>query len=250
MYTGKCDQLETSLELDFQTKAKYLMTSIKTGVSYQASSFQNFKNVNIYIKTRGGSQAITSIISQNSNGQLDNVSFNYEGWLNSVTENTESLIGIGNPDTRIYLISEFIDDPIKRREVESAMSFKSSSKQTLISTSRKDFLCNYGGETYFGPPSAHTFNRALIRILPENNYYKIKAATYTSELNLFLSSSGKYTSPENNESQKWELHYNQNGNIKLQNIQTGLYLSAYDLKFYSKPSINDEEKFLWEVTYF
>ena len=52
------------------------------------------------------------------NGELDNCSFNYVNWLNSVTQNSEYLIGIGALNTQIYLLSDFIDDPIKKEKVE------------------------------------------------------------------------------------------------------------------------------------
>lgn len=57
------------------------MSSITANVHYDSNLFNSFNNVNIYIKTQGGSQTVTSIISQDPNGKLDNVSFDYTGWL-------------------------------------------------------------------------------------------------------------------------------------------------------------------------
>ena len=123
-YTGKYTSTESTQLLDFKASSNFLMSSITANVHYDNKLFNSFKNVNIYIKTQGGSQVITSIISQNANGDLDNVTFDYASWMNSVTTETESLIGIGNPDTKFYLLSEFIDDLSKKKEIELALRLK------------------------------------------------------------------------------------------------------------------------------
>ena len=123
-YTGKYSSTEETQLQEFKASSNFLMSSITANVHYDSNLFNSFKNVNIYIKTQGGSQTVTSIISQDPNGKLDNVSFDYASWMNSVTSETESLIGIGNPDTRIYLLSEFIDDIAKRKDIEFALRLK------------------------------------------------------------------------------------------------------------------------------
>lgn len=139
-YTGKYTSTESAQKQDFKAASNFLLSSIKANANYNTSSFNSFQNVNIYIKTQGGSNAVTSIISQNSNGYLDNVSMDYAGWMNSVTQNTESLIGIGNPDTKTYLLSEFIDDPIKKQEIEFALLLKQRIQGLILLSSERGGL--------------------------------------------------------------------------------------------------------------
>ena len=51
---------------------------------------------------------------------IDFDSIDYTGWINSVSQNSESLIGIGNPDSQMYLLSDFIEDPIARIDIDDS----------------------------------------------------------------------------------------------------------------------------------
>lgn len=142
-YTGKYTSTSSTQVQEFKASSNFLMSSITANVHYDSNLFNSFNNVNIYIKTQGGSQTVTSIISQDPNGKLDNVSFDYTGWINSVTSETESLIGIGNPDTKIYLLSEFIDDTNTKKNIELALRLKDSNYETLnMLVSPKGILYN------------------------------------------------------------------------------------------------------------
>lgn len=251
-YTGKYNSIDQSMEAEFKAEANFLLSSVKAGVKYSNSLFKSFKNVNIYIKTQGGTQAITSIISQNTNGQLDNVSFDYTGWMNSVTVNSESLIGIGNPDTEMYLLSDFIDDPTKKKEVEFALLLKNHLNRIIYSmnTNLKDFPTaflaikdNYN--IFFYPPLAQFIPRAEVEIIQGNGYYNIKLKIN----NRYLDKNGLYSTRSNNEDQQWILHFitEDYSKFMLQNVATGLYLSSYDLSFHDKPSKENEDKFYWNM---
>lgn len=104
-------------------------------VQYDRTLFKSFKQVNVYIKTQGGTVNSSAIISQSPDGVLDNVSIDYTGWINSVSQNSESLIGIGNPDSQMYLLSDFIEDPIARIDIEAALL--SLPAQEIVLSSRK-----------------------------------------------------------------------------------------------------------------
>jgi len=121
LYTGYLYNNTSTLQTEFKAKSSFLLSSVKAGVNYDTNSFKSFSNVNIYMKTQGGTKPITINIAQTTNGLLDNVSLNYDDWLNSVNRESESLIGVGSPDTEIFLISEFIDNPIKKQQVEFAL---------------------------------------------------------------------------------------------------------------------------------
>lgn len=80
--------------------------------------FQGFKDVNICIRTIGGTVPVTQIEMENDSKVFNNYSFHYAEWLKTIDVTNEQLVNIGNPTTRIFLISEFIEDPVKREEVE------------------------------------------------------------------------------------------------------------------------------------
>lgn len=83
--------------------------------------FKGLKKVNICIRTIGGTVPVTQIEEKNDLKVIDNYSFHYMDWLNSVNIKNEQLVNIGNNTTQIYLISEFIDDIEKRKEIETAI---------------------------------------------------------------------------------------------------------------------------------
>lgn len=112
-------------ENTFRDEANSFFGIVTTSSTLEGSStkFKDFKNIKIFIKTYGGSINIAQDISYNPmTGELQNLSFNYQGWMNSINKNTEEIIGIGNNTTKICLLSEFIDDPTKKKEVENAIN--------------------------------------------------------------------------------------------------------------------------------
>ena len=257
-YTGKYTSTESTQLLDFKASSNFLMSSITANVHYDNKLFNSFKNVNIYIKTQGGSQVITSIISQNANGDLDNVTFDYASWMNSVTTETESLIGIGNPDTKFYLLSEFIDDLSKKKEIELAIRLKKTNYTIGIiltspytkfnsNESGKGLLTefpNSGGNTvllpimYLRPPYNET---GLFLLELENDYIKLKRRE-----NEYLDNTCKITINKNNNTQHWKIEFvNGNNYFRLKNIANNLYLSSFDLKFYKDSTVIDDNKLYW-----
>lgn len=157
-YTASYNSKSESFKFDFESKAKTLFNEIKANLSYDKSRFSSNENVDIYIKTKGGNNPISYTITQNVNGELDNCSFNYVNWLNSVTQNSEYLIGIGALNTQIYLLSDFIDDPIKKEKVEYAIytyftstDHKAKNKPSLDLTGNVSFFGKYTPAGSFGP---------------------------------------------------------------------------------------------------
>ena len=119
------------------------MSSIKGETKFDKTTFKSFTNVNVYIKTQGGRNAVSTIINQTGDGTLGNFSIDYNSWINSVDINSESLIGIGNPDTEIYFISSFIEHPFIRMGIEEALLSKESGCFTLSKPNNKEecYLC-------------------------------------------------------------------------------------------------------------
>lgn len=261
-YTGKYTSDESTQLQEFKASSSFLMSSITANTHYDRRAFSSFTNVNIYIKTQGGSSPITSIISQDASRNLDLVSFDYLGWMNSVTTETESLIGIGNPDTKIYLLSEFIDDLGKKKEIEMALLLKQDNYK------RNDFLISPKGKgIFFNNKTAATL-REIERTSPvefvpinlalsapalgaicmltmelEDNYVKFKKADRDND---YLDNSLKYTSNQNNNTQRWKMEYIDGKYFTLKNLANNQYLSSYDLKFYDERALNDST-FYWTL---
>ena len=246
-YTGKYTSTSATQVQEFKASSNFLMSSITANVHYDSNLFNSFNNVNIYIKTQGGSQTVTSIISQDPNGKLDNVSFDYTGWINSVSTETESLIGIGNPDTKIYLLSEFIDDPGKKKSIELALQLKEYNyEMESLLMSPKGILYNYNIEAgilsenpikpsslipislfHTGPPAIKFTCPFTLQL--EDNYVKFKRRD-----NDYLDNTLRYTPNKNNKTQQWKIDFIDDKYFTIKNLANNQYLSSYDLKFYNE----------------
>ncbi|WP_175628888.1 MAC/perforin domain-containing protein [Bacteroides acidifaciens] len=259
-YTGKYTSTSATQVQEFKASSNFLMSSITANVHYDSNLFNSFNNVNIYIKTQGGSQTVTSIISQDPNGKLDNVSFDYTGWINSVSTETESLIGIGNPDTKIYLLSEFIDDPGKKKNIEFALQLKDSNNEIEnMLASPKGILYNNNIETGILSENSQTskmellpyglvmsrpsifFPKCIFILQQETNYAKFKRRN-----NDYLDNTLKYTANKHNKTQQWEINFIDDSFFTLKNLSNNQYLSSYDLKFYNNIIANDST-FYWTL---
>ena len=143
LYTGKYKSSGSTSGKEFKTSASFLMSSIKGETKFDKTTFKSFTNVNVYIKTQGGRNAVSTIINQTGDGTLGNFSIDYNSWINRVDINSESLIGIGNPDTEIYFISSFIEHPFIRMGIEEALLSKESGCFTLSKPNNKEecYLC-------------------------------------------------------------------------------------------------------------
>lgn len=243
-YTGKYTSTSATQVQEFKASSNFLMSSITANVHYDSNLFNSFNNVNIYIKTQGGSQTVTSIISQDPNGKLDNVSFDYTGWINSVTPDAESLIGIGNPDAKMYLLSEFIDNSGKKKEIELALQFKEHNYEieNMLASPKNSILFedNTNSQVEFvplnlvfsGPPSVRP--RCVFTLILEDGYVRFKRRN-----NDYLDNSLRYMPNQNSTTQKWKMEYIDNKYFTLKNLSNNQYLSSHDLKFYSEKMPND-----------
>lgn len=260
-YTGKYESTDQFNEQEFKAKSNFLLSSVKAGTKYDRTLFKSFKQVNVYIKTQGGTVNSSAIISQSPDGVLDNVSIDYTGWINSVSQNSESLIGIGNPDSQMYLLSDFIEDPIARIDIEAALL--SLPAQEIVLSSRKNNVINSTAiltvmdvsnkevkrpELY--PIQGGSISRGLIKFIKSKGYYRIQSMVDRNN-EYYLDSSGNYSVFKNDNSQLWQVCVPENNasDFMLKNVGTGLYLSSYDLKFYEKPQVEKEPNFCWHIGY-
>lgn len=208
-----------------EVEATYYKVKLNGGTNNATTTVSTHKDMQILVYTVGGSKAVSSskLTFNPFEGKMENLSFSYNDWLDSVKEPDEQIIGLSNPNTIIYPISEFIfDNPQKKKEVEDALVAYANEKMININyATTLDYLSKYikdsdnnylaylknsdvfGGNitgTYWVPvPHRWTF-------YPEGNYYRIQ-----SEKGLFLTrvddpvndvKSLEYT---NNPSQLWEI---------------------------------------------
>lgn len=115
----------TSVIDKFKLDAKAVFSGITAQTNYavERNRFQDFRDVHIHIRTIGGSEPIAqpTIKFDADKSQLGDLTFDYQSWLKSVNRSSEQIIGTGNPNTFIYPISEFVFDPIKKKQVEQAL---------------------------------------------------------------------------------------------------------------------------------
>ena len=76
--------------------------------------FNDFEKVDILFRSIDGETFIEPF-----NGVINNISFDYPAWLQG--DNGNSLVGVKHFHTNVQLLSNFIDDDMKRYEVEKAI---------------------------------------------------------------------------------------------------------------------------------
>ena len=212
--------------------------------------FQENKDVSIYIKTIGGSSAIESnTVSYNpQTGALGNISFNYTPWLNSVNRNTEQIIGIGNNTTKICLLSEFIDDPNKKREVENAIKSYCESQKVVMTTEKtldyedgaiyytesgvnKYIKVTHGSNlpivlALFGATGEDITDKVTVKwsFLPIGNYYYLSVKLRGNQFFLNEPKGLFKAKPDPINDFLWDIEKLNNGYYMIKKVSTGTYL--------------------------
>ena len=268
----------------FKNEADLFVRLVTAGssASETQSRFKEFKDINISIKSYGGTVAIDqpNITFDPFTGQLGSMSFSYTNWLNSVNQNSEQIIGLGSNTTRTYLISEFIDDPVKKSQVEDAIvdycrkqAINASTVTTFdyedaiiywdtqISNTGRACLCMVDMELLLGPNYGATLNRSDVSmdlgsemqtpdrsvkvvwtVYPYGEYYRIGVKAKSGRL--YALSNVPINMPLFNENvlnQLWKLEYIGDDKYMLKNVESGTYIN-HDLKFYPK---NPNDSSLW-----
>lgn len=264
LYTGKYTNTDNSGEYEFKTTAGFLLSSIKGEAKFDNTSFSSFTNVNVYIKSQGGRNAITTMISQATDGTIRDFSIDYSGWINSVDVNSETLIGIGNPDTYIYCLSSFIDHPFIKMGIEEILLSKkinftlykkdSNGNISYLGKRMDQNLKTYGliSSLHNYPSGAVAQTSLMMNFEKEGKYYRLSYPYHygSPNNNIYLSSSFNLEPLKDSNMQLWEIYINNENlsEILLKNVATGLYLSPIDGKFYNKPNKENEDKFYWSIS--
>ena len=240
-------------ETSFKNEAKKFYNEIKdsssSSIEGMSKLFQENKDVSIYIKTIGGSSAVESnTVSFNPvTGVLSNISFNYTPWLNSVNRNTEQIIGIGNNTTKICLLSEFIDEPNKKREVENAIKSYCESQKVVMTTEKTlDYetgaiyytesgvnkyitasrIITFAPMVLFGAEGESNTDKVTVRwsFLPIGSYYYLSVKLRGDQFFLGDPKSGILSKGESMTDFLWDIEKLNNGYYMIKKISTGTYL--------------------------
>lgn len=238
-------------ENTFRDEANSFFGIVTTSSTLEGSStkFKDFKNIKIFIKTYGGSINIAQDISYNPmTGELQNLSFNYQGWMNSINKNTEEIIGIGNNTTKICLLSEFIDDPNKKREVENAIKSYCESQKVVMTTEKtldyedgaiyytesgvnKYIKVTHGSNlpivlALFGATGEDITDKVTVKwsFLPIGNYYYLSVKLRGNQFFLNEPKGLFKAKPDPINDFLWDIEKLNNGYYMIKKVSTGTYL--------------------------
>lgn len=142
-YAKLVDQYNFS-SFKLETELTYLKLKANGGTTNKTTTLTNHKDMQILVSVMGGDKAVeTGKLTFNPfENTVSNITFSYTEWLNSIVKPYEQIIGIGNPNTIIYPLSEFIfDNPQKKKEVENALEIYAKEKEiTIPNKSTIDYL--------------------------------------------------------------------------------------------------------------
>ncbi len=264
-YTASYNSEDENLNFNFKSEANVLFGSVKANLDYSTHSFQDFQGVEIAFFARGGSKSVVSKVKQSSDGTLPQVDIDYQDWLNSVDSSHEYLLGIGDKSTVIYPLSEFIEDPLKKRELEFAIAAYLQSReinflgafyivsnnyqefnpaQIVSSTSASCFL-SYIIEWNSDPFDTHIYFER------EGDFFRLRSSDddyyLTTQANSF-STNYDYT-PSDSRQLLWSIEAIADTSLlgyegfkfRLKNVYSGLYLSSYDFTMVNKETVPDEQ---------
>ncbi|QIK56066.1 hypothetical protein G7051_17550 [Dysgonomonas sp. HDW5B] len=193
LFYGKLSSSTNSDSFKSETDITYKAVKLNGGTFNKVTTVNTHKDMEILVWVIGGDKALDAdkLSFDPFTGAIDNLSFSYTEWLNSVTTSTEQIIGIGNPNTKIYPLSEFIfDNPQKKKEVENALIAYAEEKKVVESTKtsfdyesktlmNQDGLALYHGDGNFDGMSVK--GKILMggvsykwTFYPEGKYYRIK----------------------------------------------------------------------------
>lgn len=254
-------------ETKFKNEVSLFFKIITTYSSLEEArtTFKDIKDINIFIQTYGGSGTIGENVSYDPmTGELNGLTFNYQSWLNSINKTTEEIIGIGNNTTKICLLSEFIDDPSKKKEVEDAILAYCESQEIKMNNTpnfsyeKVNISCvnDVGIKKYLVVQSWTGLNggstsQYLQRLptlenmkdgsgtlnfngqwtfLPYGKYFRIHVTRWDKKQKYLTKSGGFYLEDFNESSigQLWEIEPLENGKYMFRNVETNLYLRLGD----------------------
>ena len=224
VFYGKLGSSSNTTTFKTESELSYKAVKLNSGTTNKTNTLNTHKDMEILVWVIGGNKALDSEkLSFNPfEGTINNLSFSYTDWLNSVTKSTEQIIGIGNPNTRIYPLSEFIfDNPQKKLEVENALIAYAEEKKTVLTNNKtidyqsleiKDATTNlFYGKLKINGIDITGILRSNVAykwtFFPEGNLYRIKGADgYLTREKDYNVISGYKNTPE----QLWEIESNTN----------------------------------------
>lgn len=229
VFYGKLGTSTNTATFKTESELSYKAVKLNAGTTNKTTTVNTHKDMEILVWVMGGNKALDSgkLTFNPFDGTIGNLSFGYTDWLNSVSKTTEQIIGIGNPNTTIYPLSEFIfDNPQKKLEVEKALIAYAEDKMIVQTTrqsldyetkkiSSPDKFLFYGTEKFNGVGVEGLLwgNNSNYQwtFLPEGNLYRIKGPNGYITRN---SEGATVSAYQNSPNQLWEIDKNTN-DVKL-----------------------------------
>lgn len=229
VFYGKLGSLTNESSFKTESELSYKITKLNSGTFNKTKTVDTHKDMEILVWVMGGNKALDSgkLTFNPFDGALSNLSFSYNDWLNSVSKSTEQIVGISNPNTTIYPLSEFIfDNPQKKLEVEKALIAYAEEKKPILAVTEsidyetlkiaggfQDNFLFYGAQKFDGSGITGLLwgndnSNYKWTIFPEGNLYRIKGPDgYLTR----SASGGVGVKPyENNANQLWRIDINTN----------------------------------------
>lgn len=192
LFTAKLAGSTQTNSFKLESELTYKAVKLNGGTDNKTTTVSNHKDMYVYVWVMGGSKALEAgkLTFNPFDNSMSNLTFSYTEWLNSVDKTREQLIGIGNPYTKIYPLSEYIfDNPAKKKEVENAIIQYSNEKElkpSFVKTldyETKRIMRN-GKYLYWGTGKSGGIEVKKSYVIwdktydwtfyPEGNYYRIK----------------------------------------------------------------------------
>jgi len=219
LYTAATTSEKDYTSFKASANAHFSIVSANASINSQQSTFNEANDINIIIKTIGGSEHISIDNVAQSGNDLLTVESNYIKWLSSVDRNSEQLIGVTSED-EIRPLSEFIWNPNKKKEVEDAIiryankcvtknlhnDFANIPLRIINSENTgQNWLCADGGNLVYWGTRKYVRNQKNLPpeliFIPHGKYYLI---SYVNG-NTYLDSDKKFKPLSQSNSQLWNV---------------------------------------------
>lgn len=263
LFSGELNSTEDRIQFQEQSKKCMKLIQANDQISNNQLDFNLFKDVEVTIKTVGGTNSITKNYSNNTSLDIEDFRFGFNEWQSSIVLASEQLVGIGNATTHIYWLSDFVDDVQKKNDIEEAIimyikerSLKMKERNKLsysthnigyeLSYSKYFLLLNSNKvlevRTQSNVEDVDIENAKWI-FLPLGNYYRLQVSRKGH--NYYLSDQGVSEYEENSTGLLWKIQSEVGDSIVvLMNMKNGMCLT-HSLSFISY--CKNDNTLLWNI---
>jgi len=263
LFSGQLNAVEDKIHFQEQARECLKLIRINEEIFNRQLDFKRFKDVEVDIKTVGGINWIVKKFTNDLSYDVENYKFDFDTWRSSIKRTSEQLVGIGNKTTRIYWLSDYIDDPQKKYKVEDALIAYLKERELKMVRVRSlpysDLVIGYQDSLYKYILSLDENNALFLKkvdilnnldvgfdrwiFLPIGNYYRLQINKNNGTY--YLSDQGVCEYHENSAGLLWKVKMVGSDYAILVNMGNGMCIT-HEMTFisYSKQS---DKSFLWDI---